>query len=118
MRFSTTDSPTASFSFDDIAVPMRAGETIAASLAAAGLHATRRTRDDSPRGPYCGMGACFECVVTIDGMPNQRACLTKARPGMAVRTQRHAGALEDGPALATRPEGALPERRVQVLVVG
>lgn len=110
--------PTQSFSFDGMAVPTRAGETIAASLAAAGLHATRRTRDGTPRGPWCGMGACFECVVTVDGMPNQRACLTKARPGMAVRTQLHAGPIEDAAALATQPEGALPERSLQVLVVG
>ena len=39
-----------------------------------------------PRGPLCGMGICFECVVTVDGIPNVRACLELVREGMRVMT--------------------------------
>ena len=34
------------------------------------------------RGAFCGMGVCFDCLVCIDGLPNQRACMTKVRAGM------------------------------------
>lgn len=41
----------------------------------------------SPRSAYCGMGVCFECLVEIDGVSNQQACLTTVREGMHVRLQ-------------------------------
>lgn len=62
------------------------GETIAAALLAAGIRAFRRTPGGAPRGPLCGMGICFDCVVVVDGRPNVRACVTPIRPGMAIRT--------------------------------
>ena len=65
------------------------GETIAAALLAAGRRRTRiTTRRVEPRGLYCGMGVCFECVMIVDGRPNVRACMTEAAPGMRVETQR------------------------------
>ena len=65
------------------------GETIAAALIAAGRRRTRATtRRGEPRGLYCGMGVCFECVMVVDGRPNVRACMTAAAPGMRVETQR------------------------------
>jgi len=45
--------------------------------------ALRTSPGGAPRGLYCGMGVCFECVVTVDGRP-ERACLTPVRDGMAV----------------------------------
>ena len=64
------------------------GETVAAAMFAAGRRATRRTaRLGEPRGPYCGMGTCFECVLNIDGRPNVRSCRTPVREGLDVRTQ-------------------------------
>ncbi|MEU4834646.1 (2Fe-2S)-binding protein [Streptosporangium sp. NPDC023615] len=39
-----------------------------------------------PRGPFCGMGVCFECEVTVDGRPWVRACITKIYAGMRVET--------------------------------
>ncbi|WP_326821001.1 (2Fe-2S)-binding protein [Streptosporangium sp. NBC_01756] len=41
---------------------------------------------DDPRGPFCGMGVCFECEVTVDGRPGVRACITKIYDGMRVET--------------------------------
>lgn len=43
-------------------------------------------RAGEARGMYCGMGICFECLVTIDGRPLQRACMTVVRPGMRIDT--------------------------------
>jgi predicted molibdopterin-dependent oxidoreductase YjgC len=53
------------------------------------LHVTARTRE--PRGFFCGMGVCFDCLVTVDGMVNMRACLEPVRPGMMITLQRDAG---------------------------
>ncbi len=68
------------------------GESVLAVLWAHGastLHTTARTRQ--PRGFFCGMGVCFDCLVTIDGVPNLRACLETVRAGMAITLQRDAG---------------------------
>lgn len=68
------------------------GETIAAALLATGLRTLRRTaKAGAPRGIFCGMGVCFDCVVVVDGRPHLRACLTEARPGMRVNLQDEAG---------------------------
>ncbi|CAB5048111.1 unannotated protein [freshwater metagenome] len=45
----------------------------------------RKTRfEDNPRGMFCGIGVCFDCIVTIDGIANQRACITQLRDGMRI----------------------------------
>ncbi|MBO4206576.1 (2Fe-2S)-binding protein, partial [Micromonospora echinofusca] len=62
------------------------GESLATALLAAGQRAVRVTPGGARRAPYCNMGVCFECVVTIDDQPYQRACLTRTRAGMRVRT--------------------------------
>ena len=70
--------------------PVRAfqGESVAVALIAAGKRVLRRTAQQSePRGVYCGVGICFDCVITIDGQPNVRACQTKVRAGMRIETQ-------------------------------
>lgn len=60
------------------------GETIAAALIAGGRRDFKRDRHGSPRGLTCGMGACFECEVSVDGGTPVRACMTKVLPGMQV----------------------------------
>src|SRR5437762_898750 len=74
------------FQFDGRALDALEGETIAAALAAADVVAVRQARSGAPRGPFCGMGVCFDCLVTVDGRPSQRACLTKVEAGMDVRS--------------------------------
>ncbi|MGE5234315.1 MAG: (2Fe-2S)-binding protein [Acidobacteriota bacterium] len=62
------------------------GWTVAVALWNAGRAAPRRSVTGGPRGPLCAMGICFECRVTIDGVPHRRGCLTACAPGMEVRT--------------------------------
>ena len=65
-----------------------AGCTAAAALLLAGAIPNRTTPvTDSPRAPYCMMGVCFECLVEIDGMPNQQACLVPIAEGMRIERQ-------------------------------
>lgn len=67
------------------AVSAHAGESVAAALSAAGFRAFRKTEaSGSPRGLYCGMGMCYDCLATVDGVPNTRACLTEVRDGLEV----------------------------------
>jgi predicted molibdopterin-dependent oxidoreductase YjgC len=67
------------------------GETVAAALIADDGIATRRTASGAWRGVYCGMGACFDCLVVIDGVPNTRACMTLVADGMRIDRQHGAG---------------------------
>jgi len=74
--------------FDGRPVPAEPGQTIAAALIAAGITAWRTTRHAGrPRGLFCGIGACFDCLVTVDGVPDLRACLTEAHPDAEVHPQ-------------------------------
>ncbi|MCC6470980.1 MAG: (2Fe-2S)-binding protein [Alphaproteobacteria bacterium] len=83
------------FDFDGQPVVAYPGETVAGALLAAGVARFRTTaRSAMPRGLYCGMGMCWECLVVIDGRPSNRACMTEARPGMRVETQRGLGGPE------------------------
>ena len=64
-----------------------AGETVAAVLLAEGITAVRRTPGGAPRGVFCGMGLCFDCLAVVDGVPNTRTCMAWVRDGMDVRLQ-------------------------------
>lgn len=62
-----------------------AGETVLAVLLAAGYKIIKKNPvSQEPRGALCGMGVCFECTVTINGVPNIRACVTEVQEGMRV----------------------------------
>jgi D-hydroxyproline dehydrogenase subunit alpha len=103
------------FQFDGSSIAALEGETIAAALSAAGIVAFRRTQNGAPRGLHCGMGACFDCVVTVDGRIGQRACMTKVADGMTVTGDAVLPLADFGRA----PENAEPENRLcDVLVVG
>jgi predicted molibdopterin-dependent oxidoreductase YjgC len=65
------------------------GQTVAGVLLAEGQPALRETRrEGAPRGLFCGMGICYDCLVTVDGQHNVRACVTYERDGLRVTTQR------------------------------
>ena len=83
---------------DGAPVAVRRGETVAAALLLAG-HAVGRTTpiSNAPRGPYCMMGVCFECLVEIDGIGNRQSCMVEAQPGMRVRRQVGARTLDGTP---------------------
>ncbi len=64
------------------------GEPIATALIAAGYRAFRRTpKRHEPRGVFCALGRCTDCVMTVDGQPNVRTCVTPARDKMVIETQ-------------------------------
>ncbi len=60
------------------------GVSLAAALLNAGHATFRRSVGGEARGPICGMGVCFECRVTLDGVIGRRACLEPVREGMQV----------------------------------
>jgi predicted molibdopterin-dependent oxidoreductase YjgC len=71
-------------------VTARAGDTVAAALLAAGFDWTRQAPvSGTKRAPYCLIGHCHECLVTINGVPGRQACLSPVRDGMHIR--RRAG---------------------------
>jgi D-hydroxyproline dehydrogenase subunit gamma len=72
-----------------------AGASAAAAVLIAGLPSIRETPvGASGRGPYCMMGICFDCLAEIDGTPNRQSCMVAAQPGMRIRRQRGARAIE------------------------
>ena len=71
--------------FGERQVLVRNGGILAAELLAAGVTTLRQTPvSGSTRGPFCMMGACFDCLVEIDGATVQ-ACMTRVVPGLVVR---------------------------------
>ncbi len=77
------------------AVKASAGDTVAAAVLAAGLgHVRTMPGSGAPRGPYCLMGVCFDCLMEIDGVPNRQACMVTVTEGMRVRRQDGARSLD------------------------
>src|SRR5215207_6831839 len=100
---------------DGRGVPGRLGESIAAALIRAGVTAWRQTPQGNPRGLFCGMGVCQDCVISVDGQDQQRACMTKVSGAHRIRTRAtgdHAAAL----ALILATD--LPVLDPDVLVIG
>lgn len=80
---------TLAVSVDGRRVEVRAGDSVAAALLAAGFdHCRTSPVSGEPRAPYCLMGVCFECLVTVDGVGNRQGCLVPVRDGMRIETQR------------------------------
>ena len=76
------------FTFNGEELTAREGQSVAAALIANEERITRRTRHkQKPRGLFCGIGVCFDCLITIDGQKNQRSCVTLLRPGMVIEVQ-------------------------------
>jgi predicted molibdopterin-dependent oxidoreductase YjgC len=71
------------------------GETVATVLLAEGHVALRTTVQGQPRGVFCGMGVCFDCLVVVDGKPNTRACMTFVEEGMRIARQAGLEAMPD-----------------------
>lgn len=75
--------------FDGRMIEARHGESLAACLTASGVKSFRITAHGAQRGMYCGMGVCQDCLVEVDGKPNQRACMTKVTGPLKVRSEAH-----------------------------
>ncbi len=67
-------------------VSVARGTAVAAAIAQAGVPLFRRSVTGQPRVPVCGMGVCFECRVTVNGVPHSRSCQTLCEDGMEGRT--------------------------------
>jgi len=85
------DSVAVGVTIDGQTVQCRAGDTVAAALFVSGVSACRDTAvSETPRGPYCMMGVCYDCLVMIDGQANQQGCMTQVREGMKIERQQGA----------------------------
>jgi len=83
-----TRRATLRLTFDGELLQALAGETISATLRAYGIVVSRTMPDSgSPRGLFCGVGRCPDCMMTVDGELNVRACITEVRDEMVVETQ-------------------------------
>lgn len=105
------------FDFEGREVRGRIGESLAAALTAAGERELRETAKSQRRGLFCGMGVCQDCLVEIDGVANQRACMTKLVAPCSVRRQSHVASVTAGEAGSARPaedETLTPD----ILVIG
>jgi predicted molibdopterin-dependent oxidoreductase YjgC len=77
------------FRVDGRPITAYSGETVFAALLAEGIKVLRQASKDHAtpaRGGFCGMGVCQECRVMVDGLPDQRACMTEVRDGMEICT--------------------------------
>lgn len=83
--------PPVLFTFEGKEIAARAGDTVACALLQAGITAFRASVvTGEPRAPYCMMGVCFDCLVTIDGVANRQSCLTEVVAEMQVSFQNGA----------------------------
>ncbi len=90
-RLPRSSADTVTIIVEDKPIEAMAGDTVAAAMLEAGLTALRTTPvSNSPRGPYCLMGVCFDCLMEIDGVPNRQACMTRVAEGMRVLRQEGA----------------------------
>jgi predicted molibdopterin-dependent oxidoreductase YjgC len=60
------------------------GETVLAALLAVGYRVLRKTKNGQARGAFCGMGICYDCLVTINGIRNMRSCMIEVEEGMEI----------------------------------
>ncbi len=114
----TAEADRVELEFEGQRIAGRRGETLAAALTAAGIRELRLTRAGEPRGVFCGMGVCQDCLLEVDGAPNKRACMTKLERPVAVRRQRHLIRAGASPALPARESADTAVLEPEVLVVG
>lgn len=78
-------------------IPAFEGEPIAAALLAVGIMVFRETaKYHEPRGLFCATGQCTDCMMTVNGKPNVRTCVTPVRAGLKVKTQKGLGKWNKG----------------------
>ena len=93
-RLDENPAATVTVTIDGVQFNVPAGETVAAAVLASGFGHTRTTVvSDALRAPFCLMGVCYECLMVIDGKPNQRACRELVNDGMKIECQHATGRL-------------------------
>lgn len=120
----TADAPASDhFQFEDDLVEVRPGDSLATALFRAGKSTQRLTRKGEPRGVFCGIGLCHDCLVEVDGRQGQRACMIPAENVSEVRRHQD-NAAEEGEQIALKrlaaepPHATTPEREVDLAIVG
>ena len=86
LRIAKKRGPQVTIYVNGQAVAAHEGESVHAALIAAGIRTLRKSHHGSGRGVLCGMGVCYECLATIDGVPNVRSCMTEVRADMDIKT--------------------------------
>lgn len=104
------------FSWNGRALVATEGDSVAAALSANGVTRLGTRRSGAPRGLFCGMGVCHDCLVSIDGMRSRRACMVEIADGMTVEAQPALGGVVAAipPAPSTDPT----RRDVDLVIVG
>jgi len=91
-----TQSQWVTISINGKILQAKKGEPIAAALLAAGIRKFRKTaKEGNPRGVFCGIGRCTDCVMTVNGQPNIRTCITLVEDGMVIESQQGLGKWSD-----------------------
>ncbi|MBL4719675.1 MAG: (2Fe-2S)-binding protein [Alphaproteobacteria bacterium] len=102
----SNDTDSITVYFEDRPIACRPTDSVAAAVLLVDPGYTRRTPvNNAPRAPYCMMGVCFECLMEIDGVENQQACMILVRDGMQIRRQDLMADLSDANA-AKQDDGA------------
>ncbi|MEM1363666.1 MAG: FAD-dependent oxidoreductase, partial [Pseudomonadota bacterium] len=103
------------FQFEGQAIPAKQGDSIAAALAAAHQPVLGARRSGAARGVFCGMGICHDCLVTVDGLRGQRACMTEVQAEMVVSREE-----ERAFALGTQPPCAQVANKIdaEIAIIG
>lgn len=77
---------------EGLATSVPQNSTVAAAVLAYGIGHSRTTAiSNSPRAPFCMMGACYECLMTINGKSNRQACMETVHDGMQIERQQGRG---------------------------
>ena len=111
------DTQEFTFNFEGRQVKAHTGQTVSAALLSQGLLTHMTGRNGSPRGPFCGIGSCHDCLLVINDRPPARGCMTTANAGMVVKRQPRLTEARIS-ARAFAPEEPLNESVIDVLVVG
>jgi predicted molibdopterin-dependent oxidoreductase YjgC len=92
-RLAAADPAEVEILVDGRPVRALAGQSVAGALHQAGVDLLRRNPVTGElRGAFCGMGVCFECELTIDGVPGSRACMAHVSAGLRIDTEEHSAA--------------------------
>lgn len=87
-RFTDRPQRDVTITVDGRRITAKPTDSVAAAMFAAGITACRTTVvEERPRGPYCMMGVCFDCLVMIDGIGSRQGCMARVRDGMVVESQ-------------------------------
>lgn len=86
-----TSNDTLNVTIDGQRVSVPAGTTVAAAVLNHGRYTFHSSVNGESRAPLCGMGICFECRLTVDGMSGERSCTLICRDGMAIQTAQESG---------------------------